>query len=207
MIRILLLAAIICTFISSVSAAGIKYYPDPVYKKLAAADHHPMDELANLAEDGDVRAQFIMADLYSKGKGGLPLDIIAAKKWFEKAAIHGYYHSFIRLAALSKKEKKYLKAWEWYTLAIRLLETGEKRKFVISARAEMVNDNKLSSIDIEKVRKNVTKWETMRDITLSKETKAEYEKRKKEKAAKKKDKLFAQKIDNELMVDVGIDSI
>ncbi len=207
MIRIILLAIIISTLSSSISLANIKYYKDPVYKKLASEDHHPMDELANLAEAGDVRAQFIMADLYSKGKGGLPLDMIAAKKWFEKAAIHGYHHSFIRLAVLAKKEKKYLKAWEWYTLAIRSLNHNEKRKFVIDARVELVKKHKLSKIDIEKARKNVIKWETNADVIISKENKAAYLKRKKEEKEKKSDRIFAKKLDKALMVDEVIDSL
>src|ERR1700722_15856839 len=85
-------------------AETTKYYQDPVYVKIAKDEPPPMDDLTALAEQGDVRAQYILGDLYGKGKGGLAKNHVLAQYWFETAARHGYTAAFIRLAALAKHE-------------------------------------------------------------------------------------------------------
>ena len=53
---------------SSVARADLKYFPDPAYKRLNADDPPPMSEMTDLANEGDVRAMFILGDMYEKGK-------------------------------------------------------------------------------------------------------------------------------------------
>lgn len=115
--RILLLA-LFCLSIcaGAAQAAGIRYYEDPVYIKINKDDEHPMDDLMTLAAGGDARAQFILGDLYSKGKGGLKKNRVKARYWFEVSARHGYTSAFIRLAALAKHSRDYIGAYQWYTL-------------------------------------------------------------------------------------------
>jgi TPR repeat protein len=157
--------------------ADLKYYPDPVYKKLNADDHLPMDDILDLAKGGDVRAQFIMGDLYSKGKGGMAKDLSEAHHWFEESAIHGYTHSFIRLAALAKHEKKPVEAWQWYTLAKKYFDSGDERyDYAVSARKALEESAKLTPDDIDEAKKSVDAWEDMRDKRLDDEKKAAAEK-------------------------------
>jgi len=153
-----ILLAILLAVYSTSAMAKIEYYPDPVYKKLGVEDNHPMDEVYNLAKSGDIRAQFIIGDLYSKGKGGIYKNLDKAKKWFQKAALQGHYYSFIRLAAIAKHENKNIEAWKWYSLAIKNLDYGEKRDFVLKARKELVKNSKLSRLDIKKAEKLITMW-------------------------------------------------
>jgi len=152
--------------------AKLEYYPDPVYKKLHPEDESPMADVIALAEKGDVRAQFIMGDLYSKGKGGLPKDTKEARRWFEAAAVHGYAYSFLRLAALSRREGNLAEAWQWYTLAINSLDRGDAQKFAAKARADLVEEAPLSQEQLAEARKAVTAWNDMKDARLKEEAKA-----------------------------------
>lgn len=114
--RILLLALLCLSVCVPAQAAGVRYLEDPVYTKINKDDEHPMDDLVILAKGGDARAQFILGDLYSKGKGGLAKNRVKARYWFEISARHGYTASFIRLAALAKRSRDYIGAYQWYTL-------------------------------------------------------------------------------------------
>jgi TPR repeat protein len=114
--RILLIALFVLSVGAAAQAAGVRYYEDPVYVKINQDDEHPMDDLMLLAKRGDARAQFILGDLYSKGKGGLARNRVKARYWFEVSARHGYTASFIRLAALAKRSRDYIGAYQWYTL-------------------------------------------------------------------------------------------
>jgi hypothetical protein len=96
--------------------AAVPYLPDPVYVKINKDDPHPMDDLITLAAEGDARAQYILGDLFSKGKGGLAKNRIKAHYWFEVSARHGYTPAFVRLAALAKHSRDYIGAYQWYTL-------------------------------------------------------------------------------------------
>ena len=69
-----LLPALIALVLLAPPARAMEYYSDPVYKLLNKDDHHPMEDMVNLAEQGDTRAQFIMGDLYAKGKGDVGLN-------------------------------------------------------------------------------------------------------------------------------------
>lgn len=172
---------IIFLLLASIPAqADLKYYPDPVYKKLNAEDHHPMDDMLDLAKQGDVRAQFILGDMYAKGKGGLPRDFTEAKRWFEESAMHGYGQSFIRLAALAKREKNPIEAWQWYTLAIDALE-GDFRKVAIDARRELTEQAELSDEHIKEARQAIRDWKDMQGDRLRAERDAAREKEKQEK--------------------------
>lgn len=176
--------AVLLTVMASTPAfANLKYYPDPVYQKFNSEDSSPMEDMVTLAQSGDVRAQFILGDLYSKGKGGVAKDITEARRWFEESAIHGYNSSFIRLAALAKRANKPLEAWQWYSLAIQGFDSGDERRYAIQARRDLVEKAGLSQDDIRLARKSMSDWEDMRDKKLSDEKKAAIEQRNKETAA------------------------
>src|SRR6218665_1621388 len=128
---------------SAPAMADIKYLSDPVYEKMASEDPHPMEDLLVLGDEGDARAQFILGDLYGKGKGGLPRNIGKARTWFEKSASGGYVQSFIRLAALEKRVNKPEDAYKWYTLAIETLPSSEK-KWAQNARDTLVKEQNLT---------------------------------------------------------------
>lgn len=174
------LAFILAVLIGTLPAAAwanLKYYPDPVYKKLNVDDHLPMDDILDLAQQGDVRAQFIMGDLYSKGKGGVAKDLNEAHHWFEESAIHGYSHSFIRLAALAKHENKPVEAWQWYTLAKNSFDSDDERQeYAIETRKALEESAKLTPDDIAEAKKSLTAWENMRDKRIEDEEKAALEK-------------------------------
>jgi TPR repeat protein len=172
-----LVLAVLMGSLPAAAEADLKYYPDPVYKKLNADDHLPMDDILDLARQGDVRAQFIMGDLYSKGKGGVAQDLAEARHWFGESAIHGYSHSFIRLAALAKREDKPAEAWQWYTLAKKYFNEGDGRyKFAVGARKALVESARLSPGDIAQAKKSLGAWEDKRYKQVEDEKKAALEK-------------------------------
>ena len=138
-------------------AATIRYYEDPVYKPLAAEDPHPMEDLVNLAEQGNARAQYILGDLYGKGKGGLGKNRVKARYWFETSARGGYTMAFIRLAAMAKREKDYIAAYKWYSLSADN-GVGRERKWAQKSRELLAKDKKLSRDDIREAREAVNNW-------------------------------------------------
>lgn len=150
----------------------IEYYPDPVYEKMVPEDGHPMEDMIALAKGGDLRAKFILADLYYKGKGGLKKDVKKAREYFEDAAIHGYSYSLLRLAAMEKKEDKPLEAWKWYTVAIRYYSEGEMRSYVLKRRGEISKKYNVSDSDFKKMTRAAKEWEDERDKILADEYKA-----------------------------------
>lgn len=139
------------------AAEQIKYLSDPVYEKMAPEDPHPMEDLVLMGEEGDARAQFILGDLYGKGKGGLPRNIKKSREWFEKSARGGYAQSFIRLAALEKRVKKPEDAYKWYTLAIDALPSGE-RKWAQTARDALVKEHSLTAAQIKSAKAAASAW-------------------------------------------------
>ena len=155
---IIVLCAALMLWFSEDVYADIEYYPDPVYPKLSADDIHPMDDMVALARKGDVRAQFILGDMYAKGKGGFAKDLVKAYYWFEESAINGYNYSFIRLAVLAKNENKPLYAWQWYTLASKSFKQGKEREFVLAARHHLIVDEKLSAEDIWRAKDSMDDW-------------------------------------------------
>ncbi len=155
-----------------VAQAEIQYQPDPIYQKLHDDDQTPMEDMLAFARRGDVRAQFILGDLYSKGKGGMKKDLKESRRWFEESASHGYGHSFIRLAALAKRDNNPTLAWQWYTLAIEFLDDADKRRFAVNARRDL----DLAPENIAAARQSMKEWENARDDRLRAERKAELEK-------------------------------
>lgn len=171
--------------VSTAAEAGLKYFSDPVYRKLNAEDHHPMDDMISLAEQGETRAQFIIADMYQKGKGGLAKDLDKARRWFEESAMHGYNYSFVRLAAIAKHEKKVLEAWQWYTLAIDTLDYEEGQKFAIKARKALIEAEKITQEDMNRGRKAINAWKEARNAHLREERDAAQARKDKERREEK----------------------
>jgi len=119
MMRAFSCAAVLAALFSAgvpARAAGLKYYQDPPFKKMAPAQPGAMADLVLLAKEGDARAQYILGDLYGKGQGGLGKNRVKSRYWFESAARNGYRMAFIRLAALAKHAKDPVSAYKWYTL-------------------------------------------------------------------------------------------
>lgn len=166
------------------------FLSDPVYKKLGEEDFHPMDEMQALADKNNVRAQFILGDLYSKGKGGLPLDLEKARAYFEAAAIHGYSYALVRLAALEKRANKPVEAWKWYTIAIRNMPHDEKRMLIVKSRMELAEKYKLQEGHKQSVSQEIYNWDDKRNEILRLERLEAYER---EKAAEKAKKLAKKK--------------
>lgn len=152
-----LLAVFICAGFAAPAFAQAKHLSDPVYEKMAPEDPHPMEDLLLLGKDGDTRAQFILGDLYGKGKGGLPRSVKKSREWFEKSARGGYAQSFIRLAALEKRVNKPEDAYKWYTLAIETLPSAERR-WPQRARDALVKEHGMSSAQIRASRQAAQDW-------------------------------------------------
>lgn len=160
------LAAFFLALLPTASMAEMKYYPDPVYKKLAPEDSFPMEEVMNLAAAGDARAEFIVGDLYAKEKGGLSKDPAKAGEWFEKAALHGNNQAFLRLAALAKRADKPIEAWQWYTLALASRLSADTEKFAVRARNELIEKSELTSEDLREGRAGVNEWREKRSEAI-----------------------------------------
>jgi hypothetical protein len=139
------------------AAAQIRHLSDPVYEKMAPEDPHPMEDLLLLGQEGDTRAQFILGDLYGKGKGGLPRNVKKSREWFEKSARGGYTQSFVRLAALEKRVGKPEDAYKWYTLAIEMLPTAERR-WPQRAREALVKEHSLTPAQIKAAKQAAQEW-------------------------------------------------
>lgn len=157
LLPVLCATLLVFTAPSAQAEKQIKYLSDPVYEKMAAEDPHPMEDLLVLGAEGDTRAQFILGDLYGKGKGGLPRSVKKSREWFEKSARGGYAQSFIRLAALEKRVKKPQEAYKWYTLATETLP-GPERKWAQKARDALVKEHSLTSAQIKAARAAAQEW-------------------------------------------------
>ena len=155
-ITLMMLAALHITA-PAAQAEKIKYLADPAYATMAPEDPHPMDDMKALAKEGDLRAQFILGDLYSKGKGALKKDTKRARYWFESSAFNGYSESFIRLAAMDKRAKNPEEAYKWYTLCIEEM-SGDHRKWCDKSRAELAKSAKLTREQIKSAKKKADSW-------------------------------------------------
>ncbi len=160
--KILLTACVLLAVSAPAFADKIKYYQDPVYQRLNAGDAHPMNDLISLAENDDIRAQFILGDLYAKGKGGLSKNEKKASYWFERSAKHGYAPSFVRLAALAKRQKAPVEAYTWYSLAIDSFGSGNDQKYAVKARNDLVSAAKMTKDEIKEAKNAVNAWKTMK---------------------------------------------
>lgn len=133
----------------------VEYVEDPVYVPLGGPNNHPMQELFDLAEDQDPRAQYILADLYSKGKGGIGKNVELAKMLFEHSAKLGNHDSLIRLAALAKRDNNKIEAYKWYELATARLTNGETLRWAREHR----NALDLNLADRRKAEEAAKTWE------------------------------------------------
>ncbi len=138
-------------------AAGIQYLEDPPYQQINKDDPNPMEDVIGLAEQGDQRAQYILGDLYGKGKGGLGKNQVKSRYWFERSARGGYTPAFIRLAAQAKRAHDYIAAAKWYTLDADHGERGE-RKWSKDARADLIDSGKLKKADLKLATKAADEW-------------------------------------------------
>lgn len=164
--RLLALLALALLIAPPSQAATIRYYEDPIHQPLAKEDPHPMADLMALAEQGDGRAQYILGDLYAKGKGGLAKNQVKARYWFETAARRGFSMSFIRLAAMARRARDYTAAYKWYTLSI---DHGSSRegKWSEKERARLVKERKFSRDELRAARETVNDWMKKREKDLS----------------------------------------
>lgn len=165
-------------------ALAITYYEDPVYKPVSPEDHHPMEDMIMMAEEGDIRAQYILGDLFAKGKGGFVKSEEKASKWFQMSARNGNGFAFIRLAALAKHSKKWGEAYQWYSLAIDRLPFGNDRKWASTQRDLLEKEKKVDSNDIKAARKAASDWKD-KASDLLKEDQASYPAKKAENDAKR----------------------
>ena len=83
-------------------------------------------ELRNAAADGDARAQFEVAAIYTEGRA-IPQDLAAAAKWYERSAAQGFVPAEYRLGSLYEAGKGVDKDLEqarlWYQ---RAAEAGNR---------------------------------------------------------------------------------
>ncbi|MDE1152005.1 MAG: hypothetical protein PW788_05640 [Micavibrio sp.] len=139
--------------------AEMKYFQDPAYQRINKDDPNPMEDLLDLADQGDTRAQYILGDLYGKGKGGLGKNTVKSRYWFETSARGGYSMAFIRLAAIAKRNHDYVSAYQWYTLDINSSH-GDERKWSMSARDQLVQDTKMDKKTIKLATQASDDWVT-----------------------------------------------
>jgi len=164
MTRLILTALLTLCLAAPAVADGIKYYEDPVYVKMSKDDPHPMQDLLDLADQGDSRAQFILGDLYGKGKGGLGKNQVKSRFWFETAARNGYTMGFVRLAAMAKRERDLTAAYKWYTLDIDHA-SGKERHWSEDRRDEL----KLSKNEMRAAHEDLNDWLSKREKQLADE--------------------------------------
>jgi TPR repeat protein len=184
--RFICIAALLLLCLPVAAQAGLKYMPDPVYKPLDPAEDSPMQDMLILAEDGDVRAQYILGDLYSKGKGGLPKDFKQSARWFDLAAKNGYYEALVRLGALAKRQKKPVEAYRWYALAAEHLGHGPWRKHAAAEKDAIKKESELTPEDLTAARKAANLWKSELREYQEEQRRLKREAIKKEREEKKK---------------------
>lgn len=145
--------------LASSPALAIEYHQDPVFVKPNAQTPHPLEEVLALGGEEDVRAAFILGDLYEKGKGGMPKNAVKSQKWFEQSALGGYPMSFVRLAAKAKNEKKFIEAYQWYSLALDYYPEKRMHKYLVDARNNLIRDANLGKEDIKAARQAISVFE------------------------------------------------
>ena len=161
---------------------AMTYFQDPVFIKPNAETPHPLEEILALADDNDVRAAFILGDLYEKGKGGMPRNAVLSQRWFEKSAIGGYPMSYVRLAAKAKSEKNFTGAYQWYSLAMDYYPSGKMRKYLVTARNTLIKDAGLGKDDIHAVDKAMADFRRAQKTELARRNKRLAEQRAQERA-------------------------
>jgi len=150
--------------------ADLKFFEDPAYQQINKDDPNPMQDMIDLANQGDPRAQFILGDLYSKGQGGLGRNRVKGRYWFETAARNGYTMAFIRLAAQSKRAHDVDSTYKWYALAATY-GTASEQAWSKDQLNQLVQSAKLTKKDIKEDDLLVKDW-LQKSVGLLKEQKA-----------------------------------
>lgn len=193
----LLLALLLAPAALPARAETMTYIPDPVYQSFDPAETSPMQDMLDLANSGDVRAQYILGDMYAKGKGGLAKDEKQGAKWFETAAKNGYFEAFIRLAALAKHRDDAVGAYKWYTLALHYMDYGPWRKHADDARDALEKAHKFTSAERDAAHREINEWKTAmrraREEEKAREAAAAKQRRKELDALQKKQDAAAKK--------------
>lgn len=147
----------------------ITYFSDPEFAPTYEGATHSLAHLQGLAEKGDKRAQFILGDLYAKGKGGFPKDLETARLWFEKSGRQHYAHSFVRLAALEKREEKSVEAYKWYILGLRPAKKESKQLYTyIKGKMEQLKTNAaLDRDDLRTAEKLAKNWKKQKNTNAA----------------------------------------
>lgn len=113
----------------------------------------------DLAKAGDSRAQFILGDIYAKGRSGLQQSDVKARKWFERAARQGYDPALVRLAALEKRVGDPVAAYKWYELALDRFNSDTKTyAFVKEAQRDLVREANLDGKQQGEARHLASLW-------------------------------------------------
>lgn len=137
--------------------AEMRYFEDPPYHQINKDDPNPMQDMIDLANQGDSRAQFILGDLYSKGQGGMPRNRVLSRYWFETAARNSYTMAFIRLAAMAKHAHDFDTAYKWYSLSAQF-GTASEKKWAKSQLPQVVVAGKMTPKDIKANDAAVKDW-------------------------------------------------
>jgi hypothetical protein len=134
------------------------YKSDPVFAPINEDDKHPLQGLFDMAHEGDARAQYILGDLFSKGKGGVGKDIEKARLLFNHSAKNGNAQAFIRLAALEKNQENLKDAYKWYHLSIDYQKRRDLKNWSKRALKDLLENDELTSEDKKSARMDVKEW-------------------------------------------------
>ncbi len=161
--RFIIYFIVIISFFSTKSYTqdkGIKYLPDPIYSPVYKNAKHPLADILLMSDDGDARAQYILADLYLKGKGGFAKNTEQSKHFFEESAKQKYLHSFIRLAAIAKSEEDFPAAYKWYLIGLKYSkrENSELYNFMNKQKNKLIDNNLINKEDVKLSKKQAKIW-------------------------------------------------
>lgn len=146
---------------SMAQAEPISYFTDPVHPSVEKEyQGHPLAHLKNLAEQkNDSRAQFMMGDMLSKGKGGFAQNIDKAYAFFQFSAKGHNPHAFIRLAAIDEKRGHLIGAYQWYYFGSKYFPKGEKRIYMIRQKNRLARENEFTHAQLQDVKRNLKIWD------------------------------------------------
>lgn len=136
----------------------ISYASDPIFTPIYPEEEHPLQGLFNLAQDQDARAQFILGDLFSKGKGGIAQNMKYADLLFQHSAKNGYPEAFIRLAALAQQSEQYQEAYKWHRLSIERQKTKDLRNWSRKEIKVLTKNKLVSFAEKKQARKDAKTW-------------------------------------------------
>jgi len=150
--RIFLIMMILLLFAAPAFAEEEAALPSP----RSATTSGPQD-LIDLAEDGNVMAQFILGDIFSKGKAGVDKDLDVAQAWFTRAAASDHRFAMIRLAAVYKAKGEHVQAYKWYDLALDRFEDEETPHAYLENRQDELT-KKMTEEEIDQAEDLARKW-------------------------------------------------